>query len=231
VLWRHGRTQWNTDGRFQGQLDSPLDPTGLADVAVAAHVLAQLPPTVLLTSSSERATRTAAYLEKEAGVVARSLPELREIRLGAWEGLTGDEARSRFPEEYAAWTRGVDARRGGGETYAEVADRACGVLLSALGEVGRGEVVVVVTHGGTSRAVCGRLLELPSDVWWRLAPLGNARWTVLMEEGRGFRLAEYNAGVTEPADRSRIMAPDVEPTSVEAEDDADEEGLAASADI
>jgi probable phosphoglycerate mutase len=230
VLWRHGRTQWNTDRRFQGQLDSPLDPAGLADVAVAAHVLAQLPPAVLLTSSSLRATRSAAYLEQEAGVVARVMPELREIHLGDWEGLTGEEARARFPAEYAAWTEGADERRGGGETYAEVADRACGVLLSALREVGRGEVVVAVTHGGTSRAVCGRLLELPPEVWWRLAPLGNARWTVLMEEDRGFRLAEYNAGVTEPADRSRIAAPDVEPDA-DAVGDADEEGLAASADI
>ncbi|MFL6137408.1 MAG: histidine phosphatase family protein [Frankiaceae bacterium] len=223
MLWRHGRTRWNVDGRFQGQLDSDLEQAGLVDVALAAQVLAQLPPARLLTSSAGRARGSAAYLEKETGLVADVHPELQEIYLGGWQGLGRPEVIERFPEEHAAWVRGEDVRRGGGETYAEVAARSCTVLRAALESVGAGEVVVAVLHGGTARAIIGQFLELPTETWWRLAPLGNARWTVLLEGDRGFRLAEHNAGVTEPVDRSRVGAFDVEP-------DADE-GRARSADI
>jgi probable phosphoglycerate mutase len=223
VLWRHGRTRWNVDGRFQGQLDSELEAAGLVDIGLAAQVLAALPPARLLTSSAGRARSSAAYLEKESGLETSVHPELQEIHLGTWEGLGRDEVIARFPDEYAAWVRGDDVRRGGGETYAEVAARASELLLASLAAAGPGEVVVAVTHGGTARAIMGRLLDLPLESWWRLAPLGNARWSVLLEGERGFRLAEHNAGVTEPVDRSRVGAFDVDP-------DADE-GRAGSADI
>lgn len=222
MLWRHGRTEWNASGRFQGRLDSPLDPGGLADVERAASVLAGLPPAALLTSSAGRAVATAAYLEKLTGLAAAVEPDLQELYLGEWQGLSLAEARARFPDEHAAWVRGEDLRRGGGETYAEVGARAAPVLQRALSSLPPGGALVAVSHGGTIRASLGRLLSLPVDVWWRLAPLGNARWSVLVEGARGWRLAEHNAGVTEPADRSRISAPEVEPG---------DEGLAARADI
>jgi probable phosphoglycerate mutase len=222
VLWRHGRTEWNASGRFQGRLDSPLDPGGLADVERAAAVLAGLPPVAVVSSSAGRAVVTASYLERLTGLVASREPDLQEVYLGKWQGLSADEARSRFPDEYAAWVRGDDVRRGGGETYAQVGARAGGVLLRAVSELPPGGALVAVAHGGTIRASVGQLLSLPVAVWWRLAPLGNARWSVLVEGPRGWRLAEHNAGVTEPADRSRISAPDVEPGN---------EGVAASADI
>jgi len=229
VLWRHGRTRWNADGRFQGQLDSPLEAAGLADLELAAQVLAQLPPARILTSTAGRAIGSAAYLEKETGLAAEPRPELQEIWVGAWQGLSHDEVRERFPDEYAAWVRGEDIRRGGGETYAEVADRAAGLLTREVEAAAPGEVIVVVCHGGTVRAVIGKLLDLPYDMWWRLAPLGNARWSVLLHTDRGFRLAEHNAGVTEPVDRSRVAAPDVEPES-EADSDTGA-ARAAAADI
>ena len=53
---------------------------------------------------------------------------------------------------------------------------------------------MAVTHGGTARATIGTLLGLPASHWWRFAPLGNARWSVLLETERGYRLAEHNAG-------------------------------------
>lgn len=221
MLWRHGRTRWNTDGRFQGQLDSPLEDGGLADIGLAAQVLAKLPPARLLTSTAGRAVGTAAYLEKETGLVASPCPELQEIALGGWQGLDQAGARSQFPDEYAAWVRGDDVRRGGGETYAEVASRMGAALGRAVAELAPGEALVAVSHGGAIRAAIGGLLELPFELWWRLAPLGNARWSVLLHTDRGWRLGEHNAGVTEPVDRSRVAAPDVEP----------EEGLAAAADI
>jgi broad specificity phosphatase PhoE len=188
---------WNAVGRFQGQLDSDLDPTGVEALAAAATVLAALTPDLVVTSSAGRARASAGYVERALGLTAAPDDRLREIHLGAWQGLTRDEAASRYPGEYDAWVRGDDVRRGDGETYAEVSVRAGAALDDALALVPAGGLLVAVTHGGTARAVIGSALGLAPSDWWRFAPLGNARWSVLLETERGYRLAEHNAGVTE----------------------------------
>jgi probable phosphoglycerate mutase len=194
LLLRHGRTEWNASGRFQGQQDSALDVIGRAQAAAAAVAVAPMQPDVLLTSDLSRALHTAAFVGDEAGLVPVADPRLREIHLGRWEGLTRAEARAQFPEEYASWQAGIDARRGDGETYAEVGARAVACLAEALDALGPGSLVAAVTHGGTARSAIGTLLALDPDTWWRLAPLGNCRWSLLSDMGRGWRLEEHNAG-------------------------------------
>ena len=194
LLLRHGRTEWNASGRFQGQQDSALDVIGRAQAAAAAVAVAPMQPDALLTSDLSRAMDTAAFVGDEAGLVATPDVRLREINLGRWEGLTRAEARAQFPEEYASWQAGIDARRGDGETYAEVGARAVTCVLESLDALGPGSLVVAVTHGGTARATIGTLLGLDPDSWWRLSPLGNCRWSLLSDMGRGWRLEEHNAG-------------------------------------
>lgn len=197
MLLRHGQTAWNAERRFQGQLDPPLDEVGVAQAAVAGPMVAALGPALLLTSDLQRAVSTAVPLEAAAGQGARVDVRLREIALGAWQGLTRPEAAERFPAEHEAWTRGLDVRRGGGETYVEVAERALACLDEAMDEAGEG-LVVAVTHGGTSRAVVGRLLALPPERWSALGPLGNCRLTRLrLGEAGGWRLVEHNSGAPE----------------------------------
>ena len=147
-------------------------------------------PDVVVASDSIRAASTAAALS----VPIRTDPRLREIHLGAWQGLTGAEAKVAFPAEFEAWLAGQDVRRGNGETYAEVGVRARAALEDALTTVPENGSLLAVTHGGTSRAAIGSYLGLPAEHWWRLGPLGNCRWSVLIEADRGWRLAEHNAG-------------------------------------
>lgn len=190
VLWRHGRTAWNADGRFQGQLDPPLDTFGRQQATRSARVLLGLRPAYVVSSDLQRASDTAACLDLPVAIDKR----LREIDLGEWQGLSGAQAVVRFPAEHEAWIAGQDVRRGGGETYAEVGVRAEAAIAIGLDELDDGSVLVVVTHGGTARAAIGALLDLPPSTWWRLGPLGNCRWSVLLEAERGWRLAEHNAG-------------------------------------
>lgn len=190
VLLRHGRTAWNAGGRFQGQLDPPLDDVGRAQASAAAAVLAALRASYVVSSDLRRASDTAAAL----GLPARLDSRLREIDLGGWQGLSREEIQNRYPGEWAAWVAGADVRRGGGETYAEVGVRACAALEESLRELEPDGVLVAVTHGGTARAAIGAMLALAPESWWRLAPLGNCRWSVLVETARGWRLAEHNAG-------------------------------------
>ena len=119
---------------------------------------------------------------------------LRELDLGAWQGLTVEQAHERFPDEHAAWRSGVDVARGGGETYGQAAERATACVLEHLPALRPGGTMVVVTHGGTARATLGSLLELPPASWGRLAPLGNCCWSVLVEHPLGWRLEQHGAG-------------------------------------
>jgi broad specificity phosphatase PhoE len=194
VLLRHGRTEWNATGRFQGQLDSPLDVMGRAQAATAAVAVAPMEPDAIVSSDLSRTADTAAAVSAEVGLPVSLDPRLREIDLGAWQGLTRAEAREKFPDEYASWQAGSDARRGDGETYAEVGARASECVLEWLDKLGPGATLVAVTHGGTARATIGTLLGFDPDLYWRLAPLGNCRWSLLSDMGRGWRLEEHNAG-------------------------------------
>jgi broad specificity phosphatase PhoE len=151
-------------------------------------------PDAIVSSDLSRTADTAATVAAEIGLAVTLDPRLREIDLGEWQGLTRAEARQKFPDEYAAWQAGDDARRGSGETYAEVGARAAECLVEWLDRLGSGATLLAVTHGGTARATIGTLIGLDPDLYWRLAPLGNCRWSLLADIGRGWRLEEHNAG-------------------------------------
>lgn len=195
MLWRHGRTAWNDEGRFQGQTDVPLDDVGLGQARRAARLLAALPPAVIASSDLGRARATAAELGALTGLPVRTDPALRETYAGNWQGLLAAEIGAADPDRLRAWRSGEEVRPGGGERRSEVADRAEAALTRLLPEVPDDGVLVVATHGGTARALIGRLLGLPLGSWHALGGLANCSWSVLEEEtGRGWRLTEHNAG-------------------------------------
>jgi broad specificity phosphatase PhoE len=152
-------------------------------------------PYVVLSSDLSRALVTAEAVAALAGVEVTVDARLREIYLGSWEGLTSEEAHEQFPEEYAAWRGGRDEPRGGGETYADAGARAAACLLECVEHAPAGSTVIAVTHGGTARGALGTLLELDHAGWWRLAPLGNTCWSVLVEGDLGWRLERHNTGL------------------------------------
>lgn len=193
VILRHGRTAWNVERRFQGRTELPLDEVGVRQADSAAERLMRLGPSIVLTSDAARANQTASPLASRTGTVPVLDPRLREADIGAWEGLTRKEVEERFPEEYAAWRHGIDIRRGGGETLVEVASRAGAAIHQALTQLAHGQMLVVVTHGGTAKATIGWLLGLPSAHWRSVGSLAHGRWAVLEETSFGWRLDEHNA--------------------------------------
>ena len=194
VLLRHGRTAHNASGVIQGQLDTPLDDTGRRQAEVVGRVLAATPPAVLLSSDLSRAADTAAAIGRAAGAEPVLDARLRELHLGSWQGLTSEEARERFPAQWADWRAGRDTPRGGGETYRQAGDRAAACVREHLDVVPPGGVLLAVTHGGTARAALGVLLELEPSSWGRLAPLGNTCFSTLVEAPWGWRLERHGAG-------------------------------------
>ena len=159
-LVRHGETEFNVGGRFQGALDSPLTPRGLSQARDYGRVLRDLvPPDCRIVSSPQgRALATARILAEAGGFTAPIATDLRirEISLGAWDGRLRAEVAAENPE---VWSHGKlagvvyndFASRIGGESYDALAER----LADWLDEAGRWEgPTIVVSHG-----VAGRFLR------------------------------------------------------------------------
>ncbi len=195
ILWRHGRTQWNATGRFQGRMDPPLDEVGRRQAVEAApHLVASASlgaDTLVVSSDLDRAADTAAALTRLLGLQLRLDPRLQEHGMGSWEGLTRDEVADRYPDQYADWLAGRPVLGRGGEEPGEVAERA----LAALAELPPAPVAVVVTHGGTSGRLIERLLGLGPDQRRMFGPLGNCGWSELREQSGSWRLMRHNASV------------------------------------
>jgi glucosyl-3-phosphoglycerate phosphatase len=188
VLWRHGQTQWNVDGRFQGQSDIPLDAVGEQQAERAARLLAGLRPDAIVSSDLVRAMATAAPLARLTGLTVTTDKDLRERFGGLWEGLTDTEIRTRYPAEHAAWMPP------GGESSAVVAERAGAALERIAAAMAPGTLVVVVSHGAAIRLGAARLLGFPEGLWGAVGPLANCAWSVLGRRRSRWRLLEHNAG-------------------------------------
>jgi broad specificity phosphatase PhoE len=198
VLWRHGRTEWNAAGRFQGQLDPPLDDVGRRQARVAApHVAGLLPEgTVVVSSDLGRAAETAVALTDLLGVPLRLDARLREVGMGSWEGLTREEVAERHPQQYADWLAGRPIVGRGGEDTADVPARA----LAALRDLPEAPAAVVVTHGGTSARLIEALLGLGAEHRRVLGPLANCAWSELAEQSGRWRLLRHNTTAPELPD-------------------------------
>ena len=206
VVWRHGRTAWNAAGRFQGQLDPPLDAVGRAQAVHAApHLAAGLrgQEAVVVSSDLVRAVETAQALTAHLDVPLRLDPRLREHGMGVWEGLTRDEVADRYPEQFEEWMAGRPVRGRGGEETSAVTER----VLSALQELPAVDVAVVVTHGGTSGRMIERLLELGPGHRRVFGPLANCAWSELARQSGRWRLLRHNSSAG-PVPEGRRPGPD-----------------------
>ena len=103
VLWRHGRTNWNLERRFQGQADIALDAEGMEQARRSAEVLVRVDPHMIVSSDLLRAAQTARALASLVGLEVRTDVRLRETYAGEWEGLDRFELMSRFGPEFERW--------------------------------------------------------------------------------------------------------------------------------
>jgi len=195
VLLRHGRTAWNATGRAQGHADIELDDAGHEQAAAVAPHVAGLRPTALWSSDLARARQTAAYVEKETGLVATLDPRLREYDVGERTGLTMAEFRDQFPAEHAAWTAGRFEVLPGAESRADVLARIVPACRELVTSIGPGETAVAVTHGASLKVALVALLGWPRAVGDSLRVLDNCAVAVLAESrpGAPMRLVAYNA--------------------------------------
>jgi probable phosphoglycerate mutase len=147
ILARHGETDWNRDGRFQGHADPPLNAHGRDQAAELAALLADEPLEAVYSSDLRRAYETAQVVAERKGLDVIVDPQLRERDVGPWSGLTRAEIEERFPDQIRLWREGAVSV---GESRESLAERivAAAHRIAAAHPDG---LVLVVTHGGALR--------------------------------------------------------------------------------
>lgn len=192
VLLRHGQTDWNVAGRYQGQTDIPLNAVGVEQARLAAPLVAALRPVAIVSSPLSRARDTAAPIADQLGLDVDLDDRLREIHVGSWSGLTTAQMHDVDPGFERAFRAGRDYRRSPeGETADEVGVR----MRAALADIAarhEGHTVLVVTHGLALRMGTGYLLGHDFQQTWRLGPMDNCGWTILGRRDDGWHLEAYN---------------------------------------
>jgi broad specificity phosphatase PhoE len=197
IVWRHGETDHNASGIWQGQLDTQLSDKGREQAHAAAAALASYRPSVIVSSDLQRAAETARTLASVLGLDVLYDDRLREIHAGLWQGMTAGDVAEQFPEEQAALLAGEDIQRGvHGESLGQVAKRIRDAVGEVLVDLAPGECAVIVTHGVSGRAIVASMVGLDQHTAWQsIAGLHNCHWAELGEYASTWRLVAWNVGV------------------------------------
>ena len=168
ILVRHGETDWNKAGRFQGQIDIPLNENGRRQAAAARDFLKDIPIDRAWSSTLSRPTETAQIiLEAHPDVPLTQIDGLVEIGHGVWEGKLESEIREDWSELLDTWKRAPETvQMPEGETIQDVWARSVRSLGEISGELKPEETVLVVAHDAVNKTILCDLLGLtPADIW------------------------------------------------------------------
>jgi 2,3-bisphosphoglycerate-dependent phosphoglycerate mutase len=184
LLARHGESDWNHTKRWQGHADRPLTDAGRAQSRELAERLAETELDAVYSSDLQRARETAEIVAESKGLEVRVLPDLREVDVGSWSGLTRAEAEQQFPDAYSRWVAGGEGWDDG-ETYEQLSRRVLRGIQTIAAEH-PGDRVLVVAHGGSIRAVHAVALGVDVHTYRRIRRVEpNATLSaVCIEDGR-----------------------------------------------
>ncbi|MCO5122682.1 MAG: histidine phosphatase family protein [Rhizobacter sp.] len=190
ILIRHGETDWNVQGRFQGQIDVPLNAFGERQAVRMATRLAQERVDVMYCSDLLRTRQTAAPAERELRLSAAPDAALREQHFGVLEGLSFEEVRARHPNELAGWMlHDPDYTLPEGESVRRFHARVVGAL-NALAARHAGQRLAVVTHGGVLDMLYRTVHGLPLT-GERACPIPNAGLNRLRVQGERLQIVTW----------------------------------------
>jgi probable phosphoglycerate mutase len=175
LLARHGETEWNTEGRYQGQgFDIPLSAAGRFQAKALASRLADFEFTRIVSSPLLRARQTAEIVLGDRSVPVTLDPDLMEIAHGDWEGCLDAEVKKRDETRRRAWRETPHlVTLPGGESLEQVMVRAWSALCRACHGLEPQETLLMVSHDGVNRVLLCRILGLSLARAWafRQAPV------------------------------------------------------------
>jgi probable phosphoglycerate mutase len=179
---RHGETEWNSLGRQQGHLDSPLTEQGIRQAHLLAKALAKKKIDILYSSDMGRAVQTAEIIADMLSLPVHTDSRLRERNLGILQGLTKVEFEERYPEAARLFdTRDPDYVLPGGESLRQSFDRCVDCAQRIAGE-NAGRNVLLVAHGGVLRGFFHKATDAPIA--------GPRRYSLFNASLNAFRISE-----------------------------------------
>jgi broad specificity phosphatase PhoE len=194
LLVRHGETDWNAQGRWQGHSDRSLDDVGRAQAGQLGVHLARVGIDLLYSSDLARARETAAAIEAATGLEARIDPDLREVDVGGLTGCSRAEVEARDPAWFRTWLEGGVTGYPDGETYLDVHRRSVRAFERILEEAD-GRTAAVVCHGGNIRAITLEVVGMGAeraDERWRIGAAANCSITAIARRHGRVSLVAFN---------------------------------------
>ena len=188
-LVRHGETEWNKLGRFQGQADIALNARGLAQAKETARAIAQDGEIALYSSPLQRTMQVANEISLLTDVPVVPVPGVKELNLGELEGVTGEEMRNLWPDVYAAWNQDPGTlAMPKGESLTQLQERTWQSILELEESHSGDDAVVLVSHNFAIRTMIHKILGLPLANFHRLS-LSLGSICTVEYTARGRRLA------------------------------------------
>lgn len=168
VVVRHGRTEWNRVERFRGRADIELDKVGIRQAEATAARIGGWQISAIYSSPLHRALTTADILARPFGLEAQPLPGIIDIDYGAWQGLSPEEATTKYRELYSMWLNSPHkVKFPGGESLAEVRERAASAVEGLIAQYPK-ETIVLVSHKVVCQVLVLSLLGLDNSHFWEI---------------------------------------------------------------
>jgi alpha-ribazole phosphatase len=160
-LMRHGEVADDGKKRYNGHIDVDITEKGVEQMRRLAGLLKGKTVSAVYSSDLIRTVKGAEIIAKALGLSYTPMKALRERSVGAWEGLTAEEIKQRYPEEYSAWrTDLLNYRPPGGECLVDVQARILPVFRALLA-AHPGQEIALLLHGGVNRVILADVLGLP----------------------------------------------------------------------
>lgn len=182
---RHGITEWNIDGRYQGSTDIELSETGKKQAKLLGERFKNIDLDVVYASPLKRAYVTAEAVSNAKGVPIIKCDNFQEINFGEWEGHTSDELRGKYGTIYDDFLKSPMTYEIPGEgSFKNAMNRGLAGVNEIL-EKHKGENIAIVSHGALLRVMMIGLLEFDNDMYFKTW-LDNTSITVIdvYEDGR-----------------------------------------------
>lgn len=159
-LMRHGEVANGGQKRYNGHIDVDITEKGVEQMHRLAEMLGGKPIRAVYSSDLIRSVRGAKIVSARLGLGHTAVRRLRERSVGRWEGMTADEIRERYPDEYAAWRADLlNYRPPDGECLLDVQDRILPEYRRIVA-AHPGEEIAMLLHGGVNRVILAEALGL-----------------------------------------------------------------------
>jgi broad specificity phosphatase PhoE len=159
-LMRHGEVRNGGEKRYNGHIDLDITKNGRDQMWRLAERIAGEKIAAVYSSDLIRSAKGADIISRSLGLTYTPLHDLRERSVGKWEGLTAEEIRERFPEEYAAWRKDLlNYRPPHGECLLDVRERILPVYKKLVGSH-PDQAIAMLLHGGVNRIIIADALGL-----------------------------------------------------------------------